>query len=121
MRTAGNVVVPEVEKPSTMLLPNRPKVPRCWRSGEIAPLKAEYAVLVAFPDWNSVRATGLISYQRTSDRPRSARVVCWTHSPSLARAGSQAEIAGPGRASSVSSRFAEFGNPLLCGASGGTE
>jgi hypothetical protein len=41
IRTAGNEVVADVSKPSTMLLPNIRVVPLRARSGEIAPLNAK--------------------------------------------------------------------------------
>ena len=71
-------------------------------------MKAEYAVFVAFPDWKSVRVAGFISYQRTSDLPVAANVVCCVHSPTAFEwPGSTAETACVGRVSEVSISFVD--------------
>jgi hypothetical protein len=115
-RTAGNEVGPEVVNPSTMFCPNAPVDVVLLRSGEMAPLNTWNEELVTLPLCSTTRVAGLISYQRTSERAAGeVFVACWVQSPTVpaARDGSIADTAWVGRASSVSSCFAEFGNPLL--------
>src|ERR1700675_5032513 len=102
-----NCVEEEVLKPITMLEPNIADAPLTRRSGAMAPLKANSALLPAVPLWNGtgVAGVGLISYQRTC-APGPPNTVCWVQIATLVpepRDGSMADTALVRRVSEESS------------------